>query len=56
MIVLGNLESSCNMLSTIWSIEGKTYRPICDNQGLIIVTVKDKLVIRLIVPWDLEMK
>ena len=31
MIVPGDLEGSCNMVISIWSFEGNTYRSICDN-------------------------
>ena len=31
IIVPGDLECSCNMVSSIWSVEGKTCKPICDN-------------------------
>ena len=30
IIVPGDLECSCNMVSSIWSIERKTYRSMCD--------------------------
>ena len=30
IIFLGDLECSCNMVSSIWSVERKTYRSICD--------------------------
>ena len=39
IIVPGDLECSCNMVSSIWSFEGKTYRSNCDNWGWITVTV-----------------
>ena len=29
MIVTGDLECSCNMVSSIWYVEKKTYRSIC---------------------------
>ena len=31
MIVPVDLDGSCNMVSSIWTIERNTYRPICDN-------------------------
>ena len=33
MIVPGDLECSCNMVSFIWSVERKTSRSICDICG-----------------------
>jgi len=30
MIVSGDLEGFCNMVSSIWTIGGKIYRSICD--------------------------
>ena len=40
-IVPEDLEGSCNMVSYIWSFEGKTYCSIYYN--LILVTVKVEL-------------
>ena len=48
MIVPGDLEGSCNMVSYISSDEGKTYRSICDNWTLIVRTEKIKPMLRLI--------
>ena len=31
MIVPGDIEGSSNMVSYIWSVEGKTYRSLCDT-------------------------
>ena len=36
MIVPGDLEGSYNIISSIWSVEGKVYGYIYDNWGLII--------------------
>ena len=33
IIVPGDLECSCNMVSSIWSVERKTYRSMCDIWG-----------------------
>ena len=33
IIVPGDLECSCNMVSSIWSVERKTYRSMCDISG-----------------------
>ena len=33
IIVPGDLECSCNMVSSIWSVERKTYRYMCDIWG-----------------------
>ena len=33
IIVPGYMEDSCNMVSSIWSIEVMTYRSICDKRG-----------------------
>ena len=52
MIVPGDLEGSCNIISYIWSFEGKAYWDISDNWDWIIVTVKVKLVFRLIGPKE----
>ena len=56
MIVPGDLEGSCNIVSYIWSFEGKAYISICNHLGRITESVKVKLMLRLIVPWDLGMK
>ena len=31
MIVPMDLEGSCNVFPFIWSVEGKSYRSLCDN-------------------------
>ena len=31
LMVPGDLEGFCNIVSYIWSFEGRTYRSICDN-------------------------
>ena len=47
----------CNLVSSIWSFEGKTFKQICDNWYLITEEiVKVQLMLWLIVPWDLDMK
>ena len=56
IIVSGDLECFCKMFSSTWSVEGKAYILVCDNRSLITVTVKVKLMVRLIVQWDLGMK
>ena len=33
IIVPGDLECFCNMVSSIWSVERKTYRSMCDIWG-----------------------
>ena len=33
IIVPGDLECSCNMVSSIWSVERKIYRSMCDIWG-----------------------
>ena len=40
IIVPGDLECSCNMVSSIWSVERKTYRSMCTFEVTVIVTVK----------------
>ena len=57
MIVPGDIEVSCNIVSFIRSVEGKIYGSICENWGLITyVKAKVKMMLSLIAPRYLGMK
>ena len=47
-IVPADLELSYNVVTSLWFVEVKTYRPICDIWSWITVKVKVKLMLRLI--------
>ena len=56
MLVPGDLEDSYNMVSSIGLLDWRHIDPGVTKKGWITVTVKVKLVIRLIVPLNLGMK